>query len=176
MGQQRDGPGRLGRGVTVVEVRDADHGRPHQRAVARRAARAGVHLLRRTADALGGRTGPAGRGTEHRAGLDPDVAGSLADPLQEPGRHGVERGLGAQVVGRAGAGDHDRHLGVVAPLTRCVGAEPAADHPRRSVRAGRELVRHAERVAARLAEQHPRDPVLPPVRTLHVLPLLVSSW
>ena len=99
---------------------------------------------------------------EDIAGLVADVGGAVAQPPDPAVDHSVEGVVVAEPAVCGDLRDHGRHLGVVAPLARGVGAEPAADHPRRLGRAQRcraELVRHPERVTARRPEQHALDAV-----------------
>jgi hypothetical protein len=124
-------PGGLDHRLDVVQVGERDGAGAHERAVAGRTPGAAVQV--RADLAHGGRCRPAAaqRVGEHRPGLDADVGRPVPVPAQEALRDALLRCVGAQV--RAGGrhlGDAERHLGVVAPLTRRDPAEPAAEQLR----------------------------------------------
>ena len=102
------------------------------------------------------------RRRQHGTGLRPDVRRPPCGPVKESGRDHVQRVFAAQVHARRGdLRDARRHLRVVRKLARRIRSQPAADHGGHLAGAqlAGELIRDAERITARRAEQHPRRAV-----------------
>ena len=147
------------------EERERDRRRTHQRAVAGRPAGALVQLPA-AARARAADPGPVRSARRRGLGGSGCRRRRLPSPNQatHPSTTASRAASSARPTRSSHAGDHDGHLGVVAPLAGRVGTETAADHPRRLRRCQRrraELVRHPQRVAAGGRQQGPVHPVGP---------------
>ncbi len=92
---------------------------------------------------------------EHRPGLRADVGRAAREPRREGVGDPVERLRRGEVATlRGDLGHAERHLGVVTPLPRVVGAEAATLHDGFADGRRSHLVGHPERVTAGLTEEH----------------------
>ena len=160
--RQRVGVRELGDGpcgpcgaLAVVESDEADHAGAHERAVACGLLGPLVEHRGRAREPLGGGARERRRRAEHAGGLRADVARAVSEPRLEGRGDLVELGQARQAAAAlTHAGDAHSHLRVVAPLARSIGAEAATAHQRVALGRPRELVGDAERVAARLTQEH----------------------
>ena len=156
VGQQGDGPrGPRGR-VAVLERRQPDDGRTHQGPVPGRQPGPRVQCLAGAGQAVVRGAREVLRLRQHGPRLGPHVGGAPVEPRREGLGHGVQT-LGRGEVDALGRhpSHAERHLRVVAPLSRLVGAEATALHDGLTDRRRGHLVGHAEGVAAGFTEQHP---------------------